>query len=202
MVDLGCNGGHLLVALTTAGFKAIGVDVSAPALALAAENHAASKTTLRGYQRLYVCICAHGNGARRCYVLPNKRRAPCVEEQHRPQPSLSRAGTGQVFFDVVDRAPANRYQYRNHRAGHDWRINHCVLENRDGTWLYRDIAIDHQVSGRWRRSRETHRLYLHTPYKIAQRLQQCGFSVYMADAIGPVETLPRRVAFICRKAAC
>ena len=38
VVDLGCNGGHLLVALTTAGFKAIGVDVSAPALALAAET--------------------------------------------------------------------------------------------------------------------------------------------------------------------
>ena len=38
VVDLGCNGGHLLVALTTAGFKAIGVDVSAPALALAAEK--------------------------------------------------------------------------------------------------------------------------------------------------------------------
>ena len=38
VVDLGCNGGHLLVALTTAGFKAVGVDVSAPALALAAEK--------------------------------------------------------------------------------------------------------------------------------------------------------------------
>ncbi len=36
-------------------------------------NHAASETTLRKYQRLYVCICAHGNGARRCYVLPNKK---------------------------------------------------------------------------------------------------------------------------------
>ncbi|MEC8776970.1 MAG: class I SAM-dependent methyltransferase [Pseudomonadota bacterium] len=38
VVDLACNGGHLLVALTTAGFKLIGVDVSAPALALAAEK--------------------------------------------------------------------------------------------------------------------------------------------------------------------
>ena len=60
-------------------------------------NHAASGTTLRGYQRLYVCICAHGNGARRCYVLPNKKWAPCVEEQHRPRSNLSRAGTGRDF---------------------------------------------------------------------------------------------------------
>ena len=59
VVDLGCNGGHLLVALTTAGFKAIGVDVSAPALALAAEkprrkrNYTARiSATLRLYMRI------------------------------------------------------------------------------------------------------------------------------------------------------
>ncbi|MEC9184279.1 MAG: hypothetical protein VX930_08375 [Pseudomonadota bacterium] len=55
---------------------------------------------------------------------------------------------GGIFFDIVDHDPANRYQYRNRRAGHDWRINHGVHENRDGTRLYREIAIDHQVSGR------------------------------------------------------
>ena len=190
------------MALTTAGFKAVGVDVSARALALAAETTPQAELHCANISD-FTFVSAHtvtALGDVMCYQI--KRRAPCVEEQHRPRSNLSRAGTGRNFFRHRGSRPANRYQYRNHRAEHDWRINHGVHENRDGTRLYRDIAIDHQFGGRWRRSRETHRLYLHTPYKIAQRLQQCGFSVYMADAIGPVEPLPRRVAFICRKAAC
>ena len=157
-------------------------------------NHAASETTLRKYQRLYVCICAHGNGARdvMCY---QKRRAPCVEEQHHPDQS-SRAGTGQ-FFDIVDHDPGINTEIA---VPTRLAFNHGT-KTACGTVLS-GFAIDHQVGGRLRRSRETHRLYLHTPYKIAHRLQQCGFSVYMANAIGPVEPLPRRVAFICRKVAC
>ncbi|MBG03066.1 MAG: hypothetical protein CMM59_03200 [Rhodospirillaceae bacterium] len=203
VLDLGCNGGHLLAALTTAGFKAIGVDVSAPALALAAETAPQAELHCADIGD-FTFPSAHAVtalGEVMFYLTKDGRHALknniVLERIYR-----ALAPGGMFLFDIVARDPANRFQYRNRRAEHDWRIDHGVHENRDGTRLHRDIAIDRQVSGRWRRSRETHRLYLHDPDKIAQRLQQCGFSVDMADRIGPVETLPRRVAFICRKAAC
>jgi len=39
IVDLGCNGGHLLAALTQSGYGTIGIDLSAAALALAEKRH-------------------------------------------------------------------------------------------------------------------------------------------------------------------
>ena len=160
VVDLGCNGGHLLVALTTAGFKAIGVDVSAPALALAAEKKTTPQAELHCADISdFTFVSAHtvtALGNVMCYQIKDGRHA--LKNNIVLNRIYRALAPGRIFFDIVDRAPANRYQYRNHRAEHDWRINHGVLENRDGTRLYRDIAIDHQFSGRWRRSRETHRL--------------------------------------------
>ena len=119
VVDLGCNGGHLLVALTTAGFKAIGVDVSAPALALAAETtpqaelHCADISdfpfvSARTVTALGDVICYQIKDGR--YALKNNIVLDRIYRVLAP---------GGIFFDVVAHDPANRYQYRNRRAGHD-----------------------------------------------------------------------------------
>ena len=179
--------------------------VSAPALALAAEKPRRRRNyTARISATLRLSNCARGNGARRGYVLPNERRAPCVEGHHRPRTgSIARWHRARCFCSTSWPAPP--------RTGINAEI---AVPDTIGvsTTACTKTATGHGFIGMLpsiARSaadgggpRETHRVRLHAPGKIAQRLQQCGFSVDMADAIGPVETLPRRVAFICRKAAC
>ena len=93
------------MALATAGFKAVGVDVSARALALAAETTPQAKLHCANISD-FTFASAHtvtALGDVMCYQI--KRRAPCVEEQHRPRSNLSRAGTGRNFFRHRGHAP-------------------------------------------------------------------------------------------------
>jgi len=203
VVDLGCNGGHLLAALAAADFTAIGVDLSAPALAIAKATAPAASLHQGdiGVFDIPTANAVTAIGEVMCYLNDAGKHA-LQDDRILARIHGSLAPGGMLLFDIVVRDPSRRFQYRNRRDGRDWRIDHGVRENRDGTRLYRDIVIDRRVDGAWRRSRETHRLFLHSRQEIADRLRRCRFSVELSDAIGPVANLPRRVAFICRKAAC
>ncbi|MEC8136775.1 MAG: class I SAM-dependent methyltransferase [Pseudomonadota bacterium] len=119
VVDLACNGGHLLVALTTAGFKAIGVDVSAPALALAAETTPQAELHCSDISD-FTFASAHTVttlGDVMCYQIKDGHHA--LKNNIVLDRIYRVLAPGGIFFDIVAHDPANRYQYRNRRAGHD-----------------------------------------------------------------------------------
>lgn len=203
VVDLGCNGGHLLAALSQAGFDPVGVDLSAPALQLAAVT-APQALLVQGDIATYPlpnCSAVTAMGEVFCYTptdgadaLSRPAFAPSIFDALRPG--------GVLIFDIVIRDDAHPFHYRRRHEGHDWVIDHAVSEDLSSHRLRRRIALDRCVDGIWRRSRETHFLHIHDRDDIARQLRGVGFDVEMSTRIGEVEMLPRRAAFICRKPTC
>jgi len=203
IVDLGCNGGHLLAALTQSGYGTIGIDLSAAALALA-EKLAPSAILYHGDVAGFTlpkCAAIAALGEVLCYT--SEAGSDTLANDDFLQSSFTALPPGGVLmFDIVIRDNANPFHYRRRHTGKDWRIDHTVSEDLRMHRLRRDIVLDRHIDGSWRRSRETHWLNIHCKSDLITRLRQVGFETAVSNRIGDVEMLPRRTAFICRKPTC
>ena len=203
IIDLGCNGGHLLTALAQSGYATISIDLFAAALALT-ENLAPSATL---YHRdvaeftLPRCAAIAALGEVLCYT--SEAGTDTLADDDFLQSSFTALSPGGVLlFDIVIRDNANPFHYRRRHTGKDWRIDHTVSEDLGAHRLRRDIVLDRHIDGSWRRSRETHWLKIHCKSDLITRLRQVGFETAISNRIGDAEMLPRRSAFICRKPTC
>jgi len=203
IIDLGCNGGHLLVALAQSGYATIGVDLSAAALALT-ENLAPSATRYHGDAAEFAlprCLAIAALGEVLCYT--SEAATDTLADDDFLQSSFTALSPGGVLlFDIVIGDNTNPFHYRRRHTGKDWRIDHTVSEDLRTRRLRRDIRLDQHIDGSWRRSRETHWLKLHCESGLIASLRQVGFKTAVSNRIGDVAMLPRRAAFICRKPTC
>ena len=203
VVDLGCNGGHLLAALLERGYAAVGIDVSDAALEIAAREAPGAAIHHCDAQSFEwpECAAVTALGEVLCYA-PDGGPDTLADDTTLARIHQALAPGGLLLFDIIVQDDTQIFRYRNRRDGGDWVLEHAVSEDIIRRRLRRDIVLDRRVKGTWRRSRETHHLVLHPTADIVRRLRALGFDVTVSDRFGSVRTLPRRVAFICRKSPC
>ncbi|MDA1132224.1 MAG: methyltransferase domain-containing protein [Proteobacteria bacterium] len=196
VVDLGCGTGIWLRALVDAGHHAVGIDISAPALALA-RAAAPGAHTIAGSAftcDLPPCDAITALGEVLGYVARGRRPEPLAPLFERAAKSI-RPGGFLIFDGIVEGAPA--LDTSGWRTGPDWAVLYANREDVAGLqvtremWVFRETGADV-----WRRSRETHEVAVWRPKEVVEALDAAGFSVSTATAYGNFPLLPRRMAFI------
>ena len=199
VVDLGCGPGIWLRALVDAGHHAVGIDISAPALALA-RAAAPGAQTIEGSAftcDLPPCDAITALGEVLGYAQDRGQAAPLAPLFERAAKSI-RPGGFLIFDGIVEGAPA--LDTSGWRTGPDWAVlfaNHedvAGLQVTREMWVFRETGADI-----WRRSREIHEVAVWRPREVVEALNAAGFSVSTATAYGNFPLLPRRMAFLARR---
>jgi SAM-dependent methyltransferase len=200
LVDLGCGSGLWASAAGRAGFSVIGVDQSAAMIRLAKRVAPAAKfnrVSLYDF-KLPPCDAVTAIGEGLNYIEPGTSRGMSLKRLFTRVNQALRPG-GVFIFDIVA-SEGRPLESRNWHAGHDWAVLTEVEERRKENRLIRRIVTFRKIGSNWRRGEETHRLRLFECREVERALQGAGFSVRQTRRYGAMALLPRRRAFIARKA--
>jgi SAM-dependent methyltransferase len=201
IVDLGCGTGEWLCAATTAGYGAVGVDISSSMLMRAAVRAPSAQliqSTLFdiGFP---ACVAVTAFGEALCYGTP---KLPDLKMARSLFTSVRRSidPDGVFVFDVVvEGSPA--MNYRNWTAGDDWAVLVDVREDVDARELDRDITVFRRVESGYRRSSERHRQRVWDSAQLTSMLEDTAFAVSTRRDYDGLELGQRRLAFVARPSA-
>jgi len=200
VVDLGCGSGIWARHLTDAGYDVLGIDYSAPMIALARKN--APRATFRHGSYLTVDLpsCAAVTSIGEClnYLFDDTTVNSLSRLFARVHAALRPGGL--FVFDVLEPgqlggvAPVRRY-----RTGDDWAVLVEVEEDAARQVLTRRITSFRKVGRLYRRSEEVHRVRLYEGRELAQRLAQLGFRVQTRRGYGQFRLGRAHVVLLARK---
>ncbi|MES1245396.1 MAG: methyltransferase domain-containing protein [Acidobacteriota bacterium] len=199
VVELGCGGGLLLAALTAIGYRAVGVDASAPMLDIA-RSTAPAATLL--HASLYdvelprcAAVVAVGEGLN--YVAGFDDPPPTAALFARIAEALD--PNGLLIFDAMVRGRDTTGPYRTWASGPDWAVLAEVFPEPDRHRLRREITTFRLVDGGYRRGHEEHRIHLFPRDGLVRQLAEAGFRVRVRRAYGHFALGPGRRLFVGRK---
>jgi SAM-dependent methyltransferase len=200
VVDLGCGSGIWARELTDAGFRVLGVDLSAAMIELArrrvpeAEFHVGSFLQFR----LPTCRAVTALGEVFNYLFDKANSLRSLRRVCRQVFEALGPG-GLLVFDVAEpdrcRGLTQRFV-----EGEDWA---CLVEFQHDTArqrLTRRIVSFRKVVDTYRRHEETHAQQLYPGTQVAEMLRQIGFRVRTARRYGEYPLSPAVVALVARKA--
>lgn len=201
LVDLACGSGRWARAAGDAGFSVIGVDRSPAMIRLARRVAPAARLRCASLHvvDLPPCEAVTAIGEGLTYLSPTDRRPPRLQRLFERVAMALRPG-GLFIFDAT--LPGGKpMSGRNWRAGRDWAVLTEVKElSAASKLLTRRIVSFRKIHAQWRRSEEVHRVQLCDRAKTVRALVRAGFSVQTRRHYGAMSLLPRRLAFIARKA--
>lgn len=195
IVEMGCGSGILARRLVDAGYQVIGLDASEAMIRLArarvpeARFRAVSLTTAR----IPPCDAVISIGE----VLSYVSGFSSVRRFFRRVSRAVRTG-GLLVFDFMESADRRTYPPKS-RGGRDWAIVAQADVDRAGRVLTRRLTMVRKVRGGYRRSREIHRLRLHSRRQVAAALHAAGFVTDMRRSYGACRLLAGDVAVIARR---
>lgn len=198
VVDLGCGSGLWVRELRRAGYEALGVDSSAPMIALARSVAPEAR---------FVCASVHGFEVPTCdavtalgevfnYIPPGEEDLPPLETLFQKVSRALRPG-GLFLFDAIVRG--RPMAYRSWQAGEDWAALVDVAEDSERNLITRGITTFRRIGPHYRRSDETHRVRVLDRAEIERKLREAGFAVRVSRRYGDFELPPRRLAFRARR---
>ena len=201
IVDVGCGSGILAEAMTEAGYRVIGVDVSEAMLALARTRAPRAEFRLASFvdATLPKSMAVAAVGEVLCYGFDStngdRQRVAWFRRVH---DALCPGGV--LLFDIAGpaRVPPSG-SHRTFAVEADWAVlAEASVEDTSGT-LLRKITSFRRIGALYRRDDEVHRLSLIDPVVTLAQLRETGFEAEIIPAYGSM-TLPRGlVAFLCRK---
>jgi SAM-dependent methyltransferase len=197
--DLGCGGGQLSARLLKAGYKPIGIDISAAMVRIA---------------RAQVTKARFIQGSISTLRLPEYAAAVAVgevfnylgskDEMKRAFRNIFRSllPGGVLVFDIKEPLPGNSKKTRTaFRRGRDWAIFVEVEEYPLRNKLTRRIVSFRKAGAHYRRTDEVHYQSIHRAVEIARLLRASGFHVRVVQAYGSMK-LPRdRKVLVAKKPA-
>lgn len=197
VLDLGCGAGVWLRELTRAGYRAIGIDASAPLLRAArrAAPHASLRLGSIYDGPLPACDAVTAISEVLTY-LPERGRAPALEPCFRRVADCLRPG-GLFLFDLI--VDDRRMSYRSWRSGSDWAVLVEVSRQPRRRTIERDITTFRRVGSGYRRRHERHRVRVTPRARVEAALRAAGFSVRALRHYGRCELPPGRMAFRARR---
>jgi SAM-dependent methyltransferase len=198
VVDLGCGSGLLARGLSESGFDVLGIDISAPMIALARERVPKGRfvvgSLLRAELPSCVAVAAVGEGFNYLFDRANTKHGLSrlfrrIYEALNPK--------GLLLFDVAEpgRVPGGGPR-RTYVEGEDWVALVTAEEDRRRGLLTRRITSFRRVGELYRRDLETHRLRLLRRSELASELRGLGFRVRFLSGYGPSQFAPGHVGFL------
>ncbi|MFQ5737938.1 MAG: methyltransferase domain-containing protein [Acidobacteriota bacterium] len=202
VVDLGSGSGLWASQLISAGFDALGFDVSEPMLRLArqtapeAQFHRASL-----YQaQIPPCRAVTAFGEALNYrVCDAPSEALLVRLFRRISVSLVQGGL--FAFDVLVQSDGPPMEYRSWSAGPDWAVLVDVREEPLESVLYRSITLFRAAGSGYRRSQEHHVLGVLNSELLESLLLAAGFRFERREQYGDYKLGERRLAYFAHKVA-
>jgi len=192
IVEAGCGSGVLAKHLSDAGHAVLGIDAS-PAMIRLARRHAprarfrVGSLTTAPIPR---CDAVIAVGEVITY-LPSRR---AVERFITRVARALRPG-GLFLFDFIESAEGRTYPPKS-RGGDDWAIVVRADASGDGRVLTRTITTFRKIGATYRRSRETHRIRVHSRETIAAALAAAGFRAVMRRSFGKYRLMTSDVAVV------
>ncbi len=186
VVDLACGNGVWAAELLSAGYAALGIDISPAMLRLARKRAPGARFVQGSLFETALPPCAAvtcvGEGLNYCFGERNGRRA--LESLFVRVHSALQPG-GLFVFDVLepDQTP-RRMSPKYHSAGADWAVLREAEEDKRRRILTRHITTFRRTGKLYRRGEEVHRLQLYERRDMATRLRRHGFTVRILPGYG------------------
>ena len=199
VVDLGCGSGILARSLVNAGYKVLGIDISAAMLRISRKRVPQGRFVQASLHRIDLprCICVTSIGE--CLNYSVRERAGKKLLQRTLRRIFQALEPGGVFiFDIAEPSRALESS-RKHMQGSDWAVLLDVKSQAGGNSIDRRITTFRKVGRLYRKSEEVHRLQLWPRTSIAKELRLTGFRVRLISGYGE-HPFPRGIAgFLARR---
>jgi len=197
VLDLGCGAGVWLRELSRAGYRAIGIDASAPLVRAARRAAPAASLTVGSVYRTALPACDAVTAISEVLsYLPERGSAPALAPFFRRVARRLPRG-GLFLFDLM--VDDRQMSYRSWRTGRDWAVLVEVSRQPRRRTLEREIITFRRVRGGYRRRREHHRVRVTPRDEVEAALREAGFTVRASRRYGGCELPPGRMAFRARK---
>lgn len=200
VVDLGCGSGILAEKLSAAGFEVLGIDLSAPLVALARQRVPSGRFHVESLLTAELPACVAVTAIGECFnYLFDERHSPEGIQQVLARSFAALAPGGLLMFDVAEPGRVPGGTSKTFMEGEDWAILVAAEEDRHRGLLTRHITSFRKVGDLYRRDHEVHRLRLLPREQMISWLQEIGFQVRTLDAYGSTKLLPGHVGVLARK---
>jgi SAM-dependent methyltransferase len=202
VIDLGCGGGVLAEAVSTAGFDVLGIDLSEAMVSLARRRVPRGQfrvaSLLRAQLRPCVAVAAIGECIN--YLFDDSNTSSRLDQLFRRIHAALAPG-GLFIFDVLvpGRVPGPGPR-RSFWEGEDWAVMVSSDEDRKRGVLTRRITSFRRLGKLYRRDHEVHQQRLLARAALASQLRDLGFRVRIVRGYGPLRFGPGHVGFLARKA--
>ncbi len=179
VVDLGCGSGILAEAVSAAGYKVLGFDLSDAMLALAAKRAPQAEFRRQSFLSAEIppCLAVTAVGEVFNYLFdrrnPGRRLASVFDRVYE-----ALLPGGLFLFDVAEPGRVRgSAPVRGYSEGVGWACLYTAEEDRRRKTLTRTITTFRKVGEAYRRHREVHRLRLYPQNEVLQQLRRAGFHV-------------------------
>jgi SAM-dependent methyltransferase len=201
IVDLGCGSGRSALEFTQAGYCVLGVDLSAPLIAIAQTRVPDANFRVESLFQTDLPACHAVTSIGEClnYLFdPDLDRLNLVRLFDRIYNALIPGGV--LIFDIAEpgQVPTGTTT-KGFSEGNDWVVLVEKTEAKDRSRLIRRIVTFRQIGEQYRRSEEVHYLQLYAVADIAKELERVGFHVQVMRSYGSYDLPTAHAAFIACK---
>jgi SAM-dependent methyltransferase len=199
IVDLGCGSGIWARAAADAGYRVIGVDLSAEMIELARRRVPEATFHVGSFADFAIppCHCVTALGEVFNYLFDPAQGWPTLERACRNIFASLIAG-GVLIFDVAEPGRSSGLT-RSFREGDDWACLVEYLHDEASRQLTRRIVTFRRIGELYRRHEELHRQQLYERAAVADMLRSLGFGVEVLSSYGAAPFPPGLVGFVARK---
>lgn len=190
VIDLGCGSGIWAEQLLRSGYDVLGIDISPAMIALSKRRAPRGTFRCESFLRAKLPPCVAVTSMSECFnYLFDKQRDPYATLAKlfgRIHQALLPGGL--LVFDFLEPSVLRRKDPpRRFREGDDWAVLVEIEAAPDQQQITRHITSFRQVGKLFRRDRESHRVQLLDPRKLAAMLREIGFKVTRLDGYGEMK---------------
>ena len=200
VVDAGCGSGVWARELTDRGFQVLGIDISPEMIRLAREHAPKAKFRAESFLNADLPPCDAVTSIGECvnYAFDPKNGKKGLARFFRRVHRALRVG-GVFVFDIVEPGVSEGSAPRRFMEGPDWAIFLEVSEDKVRRTLTRRIITFRKIGKVYRRSDETHKLYLYSSAELAAELRRAGFDAQVLKGYGRFRFTQAHAALVARK---
>jgi SAM-dependent methyltransferase len=201
VVELGCGSGLSARALTQAGYRVLGVDISQAMIAIAKKRAPNADFRVESLHAFEIPPCnavlALGEGLNYAFDGRNDLRR-LGKLFRRVYDALAPGGL--FTFDVAEPGQGSLGKpLKTFTEGKDWAVLVEKSEDVRSGVLSRRIVTFRRVGDAYRRDEEVHKQRLFRSADIVKELRNVGFGVRAVRSYGKYRLLPARAGFVARK---
>src|SRR5215203_1873599 len=203
VVDLGCGTGLLARELIDAGYRVLGIDISAEMIGIARSRAPEAEFRVGSLFEVEIPRCGAVTAVSEVlnYLFDAENENLGLGRLFRRVHEALVPG-GVFVFDVLcpGQVPPGA-RTKGFSVGEDWAVLSELEEDAERGTMERRIVSFRKVGEYYRRDAEVHRVRLYNPAELSTELQRTGFRVRILRSYGDFPLSEGHAAFVARKPA-